>query len=126
YGGAHGGVVRRRVRAARHTGARAAGRGARMRFVYFTHSLVSCWNHGNAHFLRGVMAELQSRGHDVVVYEPRSSWSRANLVHDHGEVPLAEFREAFPTLRPRLYDYESVDVDELVDGCAVVIVHEWT
>jgi hypothetical protein len=25
-------------------------RGGRMRFVYFTHSLASCWNHGNAHF----------------------------------------------------------------------------
>ena len=29
-----------------------------MRFVYFTHSLRSCWNHGNAHFLRGVLREL--------------------------------------------------------------------
>ena len=29
-----------------------------MRFVYFTHSLASCWNHGNAHFLRGVLREL--------------------------------------------------------------------
>ena len=26
-----------------------------MRIVYFTHSLASCWNHGNAHFLRGDM-----------------------------------------------------------------------
>ena len=29
-----------------------------MRIVYFTHSLASCWNHGNAHFLRGVLREL--------------------------------------------------------------------
>ena len=28
-----------------------------MRFVYFTHSLASCWNHGNAHFLRGVLRD---------------------------------------------------------------------
>ena len=28
-----------------------------MRIVYFTHSLASCWNHGNAHFLRGVLRE---------------------------------------------------------------------
>jgi spore maturation protein CgeB len=96
-----------------------------MRLAYFTHSLVSCWNHGNAHFLRGVITELQARGHDVVVYEPRTSWSRGNLVHDEGEAPLAEFREAFPTLRPTLYDYESVDVEELVDGFDVVVAHEW-
>ena len=97
-----------------------------MKLAYFTQSIVSCWNHGNAHFLRGVMTELQERGHHVTVYEPRSSWSRGNLVHDHGEAPLATFREAFPALRPHLFDYESVDVEELVDGMDVVVVHEWT
>ena len=39
--------------------------GGVMKFVYFTHSLASCWNHGNAHFLRGVLRELIARGHDV-------------------------------------------------------------
>jgi spore maturation protein CgeB len=33
-----------------------------MKFVYFTHSLASCWNHGNAHFLRGVLRDLIGRG----------------------------------------------------------------
>jgi spore maturation protein CgeB len=97
-----------------------------MRFVFFTQSLVSCWNHGNAHFLRGVITELQALGHDVAVYESRSSWSRDNLVHDHGEAPLAAFREAFPTLRTRFFDYSSVVVEELVEDADVVIVHEWT
>ena len=36
-----------------------------MRVVVFCHSLVSCWNHGNAHFLRGVVRELGARGHEV-------------------------------------------------------------
>ena len=40
-----------------------------MKCVLFYHSALSDWNHGNAHFLRGVAAELQSRGHDVVIYE---------------------------------------------------------
>jgi spore maturation protein CgeB len=97
-----------------------------VRVAYFTHSLASCWNHGNAHFLRGVITELEERGHEVVVHEPRSSWSKANLVHDHGEAPLASFREAFPTLRTHLYDYENVDPDELLDGVDLGIVHEWT
>jgi hypothetical protein len=51
-----------------------------MRFVLFCHSLVSDWNHGNAHFLRGVLRELGARGHGVRVSEPRGGWSRANLV----------------------------------------------
>ena len=96
-----------------------------MRFVYFTHSIISDWNHGNAHFLRGVVTELLERGHAVEVWEPRSSWSRANLVRDHGEAPLGAFRSAFPALSPHIYDIETVDVDELVDGADVVIVHEW-
>ena len=29
----------------------------------FSHSLVSDWNHGNAHFLRGLMRELVRMGH---------------------------------------------------------------
>jgi len=41
-----------------------------MKIVYFTHSLVSCWNHGNAHFLRGVLSDLIARGHEVRVYAP--------------------------------------------------------
>jgi hypothetical protein len=38
-----------------------------MRFVIFTHSLVSDWNHGNAHFLRGIATELVKRGHQRLV-----------------------------------------------------------
>jgi spore maturation protein CgeB len=37
----------------------------------FYHSLLSDWNHGNAHFLRGTVRELIRRGHEVVVYEPK-------------------------------------------------------
>ena len=36
-----------------------------MRVVVFTHSLVSCWNHGNAHFVRGITRELLARGNGV-------------------------------------------------------------
>ena len=70
-----------------------------MRVVIFCHSLLSDWNHGNAHFLRGVVSELASRGHDVRVFEPASAWSVANLVADHGPGPLAEVARVFPSLR---------------------------
>ena len=46
-----------------------------MRVVIFCHSIVSDWNHGNAHFLRGVTVELLERGHEVIVYEPADAWS---------------------------------------------------
>ena len=51
-----------------------------MRIVFFAHSLASDWNHGNAHFLRGVATELVERGHDVEVWEPRHGWSRSSLL----------------------------------------------
>ena len=48
-----------------------------MRIAFFAHSLVSDWNHGNAHFLRGVASELLGRGHDVQVYEQADGYAAA-------------------------------------------------
>jgi spore maturation protein CgeB len=95
-----------------------------MKVVFFYHSVISDWNHGNAHFLRGVTRELLARGHDVRIYEPRDGWSRRNLIERHASAP-AEFRRAFPELSSTFYDLETLDVDEAVDGAGLVLVHEW-
>ena len=96
-----------------------------MKIVIFCHSLVSDWNHGNAHFLRGVVAELLDQQHEVDVFEPIDGWSRANLVADHGGEAVAEFHRAFPQLRSRTYDLAELNVPEMTEGADVVIVHEW-
>ena len=95
-----------------------------MRIAYFTHSLRSCWNHGNAHFLRGVLSELVARGHDVRAYEPEGAWSLANLLADHGEEGLAAFRESYPELHSMVYAADT-DPVALVGDAELVIVHEW-
>jgi spore maturation protein CgeB len=95
-----------------------------MRIRLFYHSLISDWNHGNAHFLRGIMSELVERGHDVLVYEPRSAWSVENLIADYGETSIVEFHAAYPNLRSVRYD-ASLDLDEAFDDADLVIVHEW-
>ncbi len=95
-----------------------------MRFVYFTHSLASCWNHGNAHFLRGVLRELAARGHDVRAFEPAGAWSRQNLLADGGLGADALWRDAYPELSSTVYD-PGADLSEFVDGADVVVVHEW-
>ena len=95
-----------------------------MKIVYFTHSLASCWNHGNAHFLRGVLDELVSRGHEVQAWEPEGAWSLANLLADHGPDGLEAWREAYPRLRSRVYHPDD-DLARLTDGADLVIVHEW-
>ena len=74
-----------------------------MRVVMFYHSLLSDWNHGNAHFLRGIVRELKRSGHDVHVWEPAESWSLKNLVEDHGEGPVRDFSDAYPGLTSTLY-----------------------
>src|SRR3954447_7314614 len=96
-----------------------------MKVVVFSHSLVSDWNHGNAHFLRGVVTELQERGHEVTVYEPADGWSRANLLREHGEQPLLEFARAFPHLQGTPYDPKTFDLDNALDDANLVLVHEW-
>lgn len=95
-----------------------------MRFVLFYHSLVSDWNHGNAHFLRGVSWELCARGHDVRIYEPEGGWSRCRLLADHGQAAIDGFQQAYPGLTSRLYD-SRIDLDEALEGADVVVVHEW-
>jgi spore maturation protein CgeB len=97
-----------------------------MRIVIFCHSLISDWNHGNAHFLRGVASELLARGHVVDVYEPRDAWSVCNLVKEHGEAPLEAFARAFPTLRSHRYDVATLDLERTLSGADLVLVHEWT
>lgn len=95
-----------------------------MKIVYFTHSLASCWNHGNAHFLRGVLRELNMRGHEVRAFEPQGAWSLDNLLADHGPEGLRAYRAAYPELRSSVYAPDA-DIEALLDGADLVIVHEW-
>jgi spore maturation protein CgeB len=95
-----------------------------MRIVYFTHSLLSCWNHGNAHFQRGILRALQARGHTAIAYEPAQSWSRQNLDAETGGTAEAAFAAAFPDLTANTYRHLA-DLEAAVDGADLVIVHEW-
>lgn len=96
-----------------------------MKFVLFYHSLISDWNHGNAHFLRGVASELLSRGHRLEVHEPRNGWSLQNLTHEHGQAAIDGFHAAYPELATYFYDPASLDLDRILDDADVAIVHEW-
>lgn len=96
-----------------------------MRLALFYHSLVSDWNHGNAHFLRGLATELIELGCEVRIYEPAGGWSLAHLRAQHGEGPIQAFHAAYPGLASVLYDPLAIDLDEALDGVDVVIAHEW-
>ena len=98
----------------------------------FAHSLVSDWNHGNAHFLRGLCRALGRIGHRVRCYEELGSWSLSNLVKYEGEKAITaidEFREAYPDLDIHFYRNDSTFapfMEEELKDVDVVIIHEWT
>lgn len=96
-----------------------------MRIALFYHSVRSDWNHGNAHFLRGVATELLARGHQVRIFEPEGGWSFENLLKDGGGPALSRFAQIYPALTAETYRLERLDLDRALDGAELVIVHEW-
>jgi spore maturation protein CgeB len=104
---------------------------SRIRFRIFAHSWISDWNHGNAHFLRGLARELVTLGHEVRCYEGIGSWSLANLVRKEGnlaEHAIDQFRTEFPELDVRFYQPGETlheTLQEELRNADVVIVHEW-
>ncbi len=115
-----------------------------MRIRYFAHSWLSDWNHGNAHFLRGLASALVGRGHEVRLYEPmpgpRGGWSLAHLLEEpKGAQAVQQMRETFPDLDVRLFGPGGSgtplsrryglpwvqDWREELREAEVVIVHEW-
>jgi spore maturation protein CgeB len=92
--------------------------------VVFCHSLLSDWNHGNAHFLRGVVTDLVARGARVDVYEPRDAWSVHNLLGEHGPAALEAARRAYPEIAPIRYD-DRLDLRRATAAADLVLVHEW-
>jgi spore maturation protein CgeB len=103
-----------------------------LNIALFSHSLVSDWNHGNAHFLRGLMRELVRMGHRVRCYEELGAWSLANLVQNEGErgiEAIDSFRRCYPELDVRFYKpseehFQHFLEDELKET-DVVLLHEW-
>ena len=102
-----------------------------LKLRFFAHSWVSDWNHGNAHFLRGLVRELIGLGHEVRCYEQQGSWSLDNLLReegDRGRVAIEEFRRTFPELEVNFYPNNGGFRDfarEALRGADVVLVHEW-
>jgi len=103
----------------------------RLNFRIFAHSWVSDWNHGNAHFLRGLARELVRLGHHVRCYEPLGSWSLTNLVRNEGDTAIEaidQFRRAYPELDIHFYKEDETFPEfarHELRHADVVLVHEW-
>jgi spore maturation protein CgeB len=100
---------------------------SRLRLRFFAHSWRSDWNHGNAHFLRGLADELRKSGHEVRCYESANAWSFVNLMQERLALSsLEQFHKAFPDLTVQVFaphNFSFLD-DELKDA-DIVVVHEW-
>ena len=103
----------------------------KLRIRIFAHSWISDWNHGNAHFLRGLAFELTRLGHEVRCYEGKDAWSVQNLTREGEgivEQAITDFNRAFPMLDHRAYVFNETLPQflrsELTDA-DLVLVHEW-
>src|SRR5215467_7666434 len=104
----------------------------RLKIALFSHSLVSDWNHGNAHFLRGLMRELVRMGHHVRCYEELGSWSLTNLMKHEGErgvEAVDAFRRTYPELDIRFYQSRDEQFPQVLEAelkeTDLVLIHEW-
>jgi spore maturation protein CgeB len=95
-----------------------------MNIAVFCHAFTSCWNNGNAHFLRGVARELTGLGHRVTIHEPADGWSRQNALADGGQKILSQAGQLVPGVSIDLYD--RLDLEAALEGADLVLVHEWT
>ncbi|HTM49118.1 MAG TPA: glycosyltransferase [Bryobacteraceae bacterium] len=98
--------------------------GAFMRIVLFSRSVLSDWDQGSAHFLRGVSVELIRRGHDVRIFEPSGPRALDQLMVDHGADPIRGLHSAYPKLRISRYDPNQFDLDHVLDAADLVLAHE--
>lgn len=95
-----------------------------MKICLFYHSVISDWNHGNAHFLRGIMSSLFLRGHNVTVLEPDNGWSFRNLLIEKGLIAFYDFKKLFPLHEPVLYSEKTFNPGQYLHNADLVIVHE--
>ena len=99
-----------------------------LRISIFAHSWRSDWNHGNAHFLRGLASSLVGLGHRVRCFEPVASWSLTNLLTegDRGTTAIRQFEASFPELEVITYSPSPRSpLDPFLRDSDVVILHEW-
>jgi len=94
-----------------------------MRIAVFCPSLMSDWRHGSAHFLRGLVAELLTRGHDVRTYAPVNAWSYAALIGDDESADAV--RRVYPRLEPVRYHLRTFDAARDLHEPELILVHAW-
>jgi spore maturation protein CgeB len=101
-----------------------------MQIRLFAHSWISDWNHGNAHFLRGLARELVRMGHEVRCYEELGGWSLSNLEQE-GEVAaraINGFHASYPELDVYFYRRDEglpAFLNHELAGADLVLIHEW-
>ncbi len=100
----------------------------KLRIAYFVHSLLSDWNNGNAHFLRGLVRALGQLGHFVTCWEDENAWSRVELLrHEAIAMPAIEsFRTHFSDLHIRQHNNHDEELEQILGNSDIAIVHEWS
>ncbi|HVZ32233.1 MAG TPA: glycosyltransferase, partial [Polyangiaceae bacterium] len=94
-----------------------------MKVVLFCQSLLSNWNDECAHFHRGVLQDLQRRGHDVRALEPEGMGAPGGPPGEAGLEALERLSATYPSLGCERYRADALDLDRVLDGANLVLVH---
>jgi spore maturation protein CgeB len=68
---------------------------------------------------------LKKLGHEVILYEPLNGWSLQSLIHERGIEVISDFEKHYPLLTSKFYHSDNFDLNEMLFGADLVIVHEW-
>ena len=92
-----------------------------MRIAIFCHSLLSDWNHGNAHFLRGVASSSLHGASTKYWYSNRGiPGASRHLLPTTWRGALVAMKRTYPLLDPHRYDPQTIDLSEALDGVDAV------
>jgi spore maturation protein CgeB len=94
-----------------------------VKVVLFCQSLLSNWNDECAHFHRGVLQDLQRRGHEVRALEPEGARGTSGLPGEAGRQALERLSATYPSLGCERYRADALDLDRVLDGANLVLVH---
>ena len=94
-----------------------------MKIALFCQSIISDYNLDAIPFLRGVITELQSRGHETQVFETRDNVAYLSALKECGKTAISEFKRYYPDIITSFYQSSVAEIAEIVRDVDLVLVH---
>jgi spore maturation protein CgeB len=95
-----------------------------MKIGFFCESVIADYNNDSIYFLRGVVNELITRGHQVVVFEKENNSALVSVTREFGKTGVTEFKRIYPHIEAVFYKTGSLsELKPLLKDCQHIFVH---